>query len=195
MCLDLGNIQSPDWSEKVEIHISIRYIINIVLKKKIFIVIGIFLFTILFFFVCNEYLLDLQGISIRGVYECEGKRLKEIALDKYYAPSEIWKKAQSLGYKGTLHTGFGEPDNQGNGLYVDVQMKDRSYRLLFGRVRDSDWKKVVVWSHEIGNSCLVPFSVLKKEIINILDALGIDTDKLELKFVRYYNLPWITLYL
>jgi len=165
-----------------------------VFKKVFRILVVIFLFTFIASNIISEYFIDLQGISIEGVYACKGKRLGKITLDRYYPPSEIWKKARSLGYSGLLHTGFGEPDDQGNGLYVDAQIKDRGYRLFLERTRDSEWKKIVVYSHRISNSCLVPHSVLKKDITGILDALGIDTNELQgLKFTHDYDLPWFTL--
>lgn len=164
------------------------------LRKIIVFAVSIFLFVFVTFKVINEYFIDLQGISIRGFYECEGKRLTKFTLDKYYAPSEIWNMAQTQGYKGQLHIGFGEPDDEGSGLFVDIQTEDKNFGLLFGRTRDSNWEDVVVYSHRIGNSCLTPNAVLRREIVNILTTLGLDSKELNnLKFSHDYHIPWFTL--
>jgi hypothetical protein len=141
----------------------------------------------------NEYVFDVKGISIKGVYECQSKELKKVTLNTYYAPSLIWKRAQNLGYSGKLHTGFGEPDNQGSGLFVDVNVEDRKYRLLFGRTLDSGWKDIVLYTLNISNSCTVPNSTLRKDVNLILNSLGINTPSQgKLKFRYNFDLPWLT---
>jgi len=151
----------------------------------------ILIVTILIALVSN-YIVDVRGITLEGIYECQAKRIENIPLKNYYRPTDIQERARDLGYKTFLHTGFGEPDADGSGIYLEKTIDNQRFKIILTRIRTKAWKNEHITSGVIENSCLVPNNQLKNMVVKIMEELKIETQWVSGASVKYdFTLPWI----
>ena len=150
----------------------------------------------------SEYLYDIFGISLPGIYICEAKTIAggylgyDIPLDGQYLISEIQAKSEKVGYKTQVNAGFGEPDNQGAGILILTSTPLAKYRFALSRNRDSNWKKIdltimTLESTNRNNICTTPRKRIQQDVKNVISPLGIDTKWIKsVKIEKRTKIPW-----
>jgi len=142
----------------------------------------------------DKYIIDLKGVSIKGVYICTEKYTENVYLNKYYSPKEVYNKGLKLGFVGNLNSGFGEKDLDGNSVHLMKEYNGTGYSFNLGRTRNSNWAQNYIKFSKITNSCTIPNKTIRKDTSELMNELNIETDWVKTAKIRYYfDLPWYKL--